>query len=289
MKRRTDDNARSKIPLGIPSIDARLHGGVRPGTTLLAMGPFGSGYREFLRTAAILHGNWQAESGLFELEYGDVEASVRRPTQVRYVALNETDEAFRRHVHDLADDDVVYPALDHVTVESLAAEMAELGPMRPSSETGFEYVSKGKQSGDQYERLFEKFDDLIGDTENEIVIIDSISDFLPVTSKFLDPVDLYFVSQTLCHVVSNSDSVLIAGADADILDRRNRALLMRSFEATLEFGWFGEGMQKRRTLTVTDFPEFWRESDEDDVVTFDLKIDRDRFGISNIKKIPPRQ
>jgi hypothetical protein len=130
-----------KIPTGVPSIDNRLRGGVRPGTTILAIGPFGTGYHEFLRTAAIMHGNWQAESGLFDLEYGSVGESVLRPSQVRYISVNDSEKKFRRYVHDLADENVAYPALEQIDVRSLSAEIAELGPIKPSAEGGFEYKS----------------------------------------------------------------------------------------------------------------------------------------------------
>jgi archaellum biogenesis ATPase FlaH len=267
-------------------MDKRLRGGVRPGTTLLAIGPFGTGYREFLRTAAIMHGNWQAGTDLFDLEYGTVPEAVRQPSQVRYISVNDSEKTFRRHVHDLAADDLAYPALEEIKISSLAADMAELGPIKPSADRGFEYRSDHEQGGDDYERVFRRFDDLIAGTPGEVVFVDSISDFFPVTAKFLDPVDIYFISQTLCHVAAESNSVLIAGADAEVLGQKEAGLLRRAFEAVLDFGWFGQGSLQRRVMTVTKFPEFWRESDADDQVTFDLEIDREHFGISKIKKIP---
>lgn len=287
MKSRTDEKGTlPKIPVGVPSLDKRLRGGVRPGTTLLATGPFGTGYHEFLRTAAIMHGNWQAGTDLFDLEYGSVPEAVRRPSQVRYVLVNDSETAFRRHVHDLAADDVAYPALEEIEITSLAADVAELGPIKPSAGRGFEYSSDNEQDGDVYERVFRRFDDLITGTPGEVVFVDSISDFFPITAKFLDPVDIYFISQTLCHVVAESNSVLVAGADAEVLGQNEVALLKRAFEAVLDFGWFGQGSLQRRVMTVTKFPEFWRENETDDQVTFDIEIDRERFGISQIKKIP---
>jgi archaellum biogenesis ATPase FlaH len=275
-----------KIPIGVPSIDNRLRGGVRPGTTILAIGPFGTGYHEFLRTAAIMHGNWQAESGLFDLEYGTVGESVLRPSQVRYITVNDAAKTFRRHIHDLADEDVAYPALDQIDVRSLSAEIADLGPMQPSAEGGFEYRSAEERPSDEYEQIFQRFDDLVDGVPGEVVFVDAISDFLPITAKFLDPIDLYFISQTLCHVAAESNSILIAAADRDLLSQKEAALLRRTFEAVLDFDWFGRGSQQRRMMTVTKFPEFWRETEADEHVTFNLEIDREHFGISKVKKIP---
>ncbi|EMA05626.1 hypothetical protein SAMN05443574_1435 [Haloarcula vallismortis] len=81
--------------------------------------------------------------------------------------------------------------------------------------------------------------------------------------------------------------MLIAAGDTDLINAQRQGLLERSFEAVLDFGWFGEGLQQRRTLTVSKFPEFWRETDAKGRVNFDLVIDRDRFGISEMEKIPP--
>jgi archaellum biogenesis ATPase FlaH len=280
------DDPRSKIPIGVPSIDSRLNGGVRPGTTILASGPFGTGYQEFLRTAMILHGNWQAGTDLFDLTYSDVPDSVRRPSTVRYIAVNDSEKLFRRNVHDLADDDVAYPALDNVTFHSLASEVADLGPIKPSEEGGFTYASDGGDP-EAYEDLFKRFDDLIEGEPGEVVFVDSISDFFPITDKFLDPSDFYFIAQTLCHAVSESDSVLIAAANTEHLKPKERALLKRTFEAALDFGWSGQGGGKRRTMTITKFPEFRRESGTEQRAVFDLRIDRENFGISQVQKIPP--
>ncbi|WP_276257338.1 RAD55 family ATPase [Haloglomus litoreum] len=277
---------RPKVPIGIPSIDRRLNGGVRKGTTLLVTGPFGTGYQEFLRTAAVLHGNWQTESGLFELEYGEVPATVTRPSQIRYIALNDTETAFRRHIHDIAANDIAYPALEGIEFHSISASIAELGPITPE-DGGFRHKTAEERMSDAYQSVFEEFDQLIEGISDEIVIIESLSDFFPVTAKFLDPADIYFIAQTLCHVVSESDSVLIAGADEELLQHNEAGLLKRSFEGVLDFGWLGEGTARRRTMTVTKFPEFWRESNDDETTMFDLDIDRERFGISSVKKIPP--
>lgn len=283
------NSQRAKTPVGIPSFDNRLRGGVRPGTSILAIGPTGAGYHEFLRSAAIMHGNWQAESGLFNLTYDDLPESVHQPSQVRYITVNDSEKTFRRHIHDLADDEFAYPALEHITVHSLAEEMANLGPIKPGAGGGFKYKSKTDQSTEYYEQVFRRFDDLIEAKPGEIVFIDSLSDFVPIIWKFFKPGDLYFIAQTLCYLVAESNSILIAASDANLIGQQRQGLLERSFEAVLEFGWFGEGLQQRRTLTVSKFPEFWRETDTEGRVNFDLEFNRDRFGISEIEKIPPRR
>lgn len=280
-------NQRSKIPIGVPSFDNRLRGGIRPGTSILAIGPTGTGYHEFLRSAAIIHGNWQAESGLFELTYDDMAEAVQQPSQVRYITINDSEKTFRRHIHDLAADEFAYPALEEINCLSIAEKMANLGPIKPEASGGFKYKSKSDQSTDYYEEVFRRFDDLIEAKPGEIVFIDSLTDFVPLMWKFFEPGDLYFIAQTLCYLVARSNSILIAAGDANLISQQRQGLLERPFEAVLDFGWSGEGLQQRRTLTVSKFPEFWRETDSEGRVNFDLEFNRDRFGISEIEKIPP--
>lgn len=282
-------NQRPKIPTGIPSFDSRLKGGIRPGTSMLTIGSTGAGQHEFLRFAAIMHGNWQAESGLFDLTYDEVPEAVRQPSKVRYITINDSENAFRRNIHDLADDEFAYPALEQVNVLSLAEEIANLGPIKPGADGGFEYRSKSDQSTGYYEQVFRRFDDLIQAEPGEMVLIDSITDFIPLIWKFFDLGDFHFIVQTLCHIVAKSDGILIAAGDANIISQQRQGLLERSFEAVLNFGWFGEGLQQRRTLTVSKFPEFWRETDTKGRVNFDLEFNRNKFGISKIEKIPPRR
>ncbi|WP_121577867.1 hypothetical protein [Haloarcula sp. Atlit-47R] len=144
--------------------------------------------------------------------------------------------------------------------------------MKPGAGGGFEYKSKTDQSTEQYQHVFRRFDDLIETKPGEVVFVDSLTDFVPVIWKFFEPGDLYFSAQTICYIVAESNSILIAAGDADFISAQRQGLLERSFEAVLDFGWFGEGLRQRRTLTVSNF---------------DLVIDRDRFVISEIETIPP--
>lgn len=275
-----------KIPVGIPSVDRQLRGGVRPGTTLLLTGPEGAGQAEFIRTAAVMHGNWQAGSGLFDLEYDGPDERVVKPSQVRYVSMNDSSEQFRRNVHDIANSEWVEPALDNLVHRSLAKEVADLGPIQPSDdERHLAYASDGTWARREYERVFRALDVVIQNEPGEVVLLDAISDFLPITARFLDPVDTYFIAQTLCYLTAATDSVLVAVASTDMLTDREVGMFRRAFEAVLDFDWFGEGTLQSRTMSVTKFPEFWHESDTEGRVTFDLDIDRDHFGISRTQKI----
>lgn len=281
---------RHVVPLGIPGLDRRLDGGIRAGSSLLVIGSFGSGYREFLKTAAVIHGNWQAESGLFDLEYDWQTDSLHRPSEVRYMAITESESRLHRSLANVADSEWVRPAIEHLTCSNLADEYATLGPVKPSSSVHMEYKYEDGSVGDaaEFQQFFRAFgQEIVESMSDELVLVDAISDFLPVSRKYLDWTDLYFISQTLNYIVSASDSVLIAAADADILDQREQALLRRTFDNVLDFEWFGEGTQRRRAMAVTKFPRFWRETGSEDRVLFDVELDRGYFGISDVKKIPP--
>ena len=285
----TPESEPVKIPLGVPSLDSRLKGGVRPGTTILASGKPGTGYRAFLWTAAVLHGNWQAGTDLFELAYDEIPGSVRQPAQVRFISVVDSETVVKQHLRDTADDDAAAAAIGALSFRSLSEELAELGVLKPSQNGGFEYTTVADRSIEAYDRMFNRFDDLIEAVPGEVIILESLSDFLPVVEPFADTADLFFIAQTLCHVIAESDSILIAGANTEALSKTEEGHLKRPFEGVFDFDWFGEGPRRRPTMSVAKFPEFRREAGTDGRSFFDLTINRDRFGISRTEKIPPSQ
>jgi len=275
-----------KIPVGIPDLDRDLNGGVSPGATILPIGPMGTGPTEFARSAAIMHGNWQAESELFELEYGDLDPGVTRPANVRYYSVVDSPARLRLQMEELADPEWVETALANITVHSLADAVADLGSIRVTPEGSFAY---GEATDDNpYQAFLRAFGDrLTGDLSNDLVIVDSITDFVPMMHRYLSPTDLFFTAQTLCHRIEASDSVLLSPATAEFLSGQERAFVERPFDTVLRCDWFGEGSRQRRTIELTKFPEYWIENPTAERVVFDVALDRDRFGISTVEKIPP--
>jgi len=278
-----------KIPIGIPDLDENLNGGVRPGTNILPIGPVGTGAMEFARSCAIMHGAWQAESDLFELEYGDVARTLDRPNGVRYYSLTDDSERLRHQMEALADPQVVETALDHVSVHSFADAVADLGSIRVAADGRFEYGDPGSRGVNPYQAFLRAFGDhLSADLSNEVVILDSITDLVPMMNRYLSATDLYFTAQTVCYHFESSDSILIAPANSDFLTRKERAYIERPFETVLHCDWFGAGGHRRRSIELSKFPEYWTENPETERVVFDVTIDRNQFGISSVEKIPPR-
>lgn len=285
----TETRQVSKIPLGIPDLDKDLNGGVRPGATILPIGPVGTGATEFARSCAIMHGNWQADSELFELEYNSFDQSLTRPKHVRYYSVTDETARLRLQMEALANPDVVETALEHVSVHSFADAVAELGSIRVTPQGGFEYGERKQGVENPYQEFLRIFDDHFAtDLSNEVIIVDSLTDFLPMMYRYLSPTDLYFTAQTLCHRIESSDSVLIAPANSEFLIQTEQAFVERPFDTVLRCNWFGEGGQRRRTIEMSEFPEYLIENPGAERVVFDVTLDRDQFGVSSVEKIPPR-
>jgi archaellum biogenesis ATPase FlaH len=280
--------AATKIPLGIPDLDRRLRGGVSPGTSVLAIGPVGTGYNEFVDTAAVMHGNWLDDSGLFDLEYDAHLSAMHRPSAVNYLSLTQTVDRVRADIRRLVEDDWEEPAFNQIRFDSLADSVADLGPVRVDGSGSFAYGQPAGEQSEAYQAFMRQFgNDISAAIDDSVVVIDALSNVIPIIHKYLDWSDTYFVVQTLCHMVATSDSLLLASADADVCSDRERALLKELFDVVLEFGWFGDGIEQRRTLRITKFPEYQQHNPDEGRVVFDVKIDRGYFGVSSVEKIPP--
>ncbi|MFW5938669.1 MAG: RAD55 family ATPase [Halanaeroarchaeum sp.] len=276
-----------KIPLGIPDLDTDLGGGVRPGTTILPIGPVGSGPSEFAHSCAIMHGNWQADSELFDLEYRNFDRPLSRPDEVHYFSVVDRTDRFRGQLEAIADPRWVDVAFENITVHSLADELADLGIVRPTPEGRFEYEAYDGNVVPYKEFLYAFGDKFSESLSDGLVIVDSLSDFLPLMYRYLEPSDIFFAVQTITHSVESSNSILIAPADSSFYNRREQAFVERPFDVVLRSDWFGEGGNRRRMLELSKFPEFWVENPGTERVVYDVSLDRNQFGISDVQKIPP--
>jgi archaellum biogenesis ATPase FlaH len=282
-----DDQDRT-VPLGVPDLDRDLAGGVKPGTTVLPIGPVGSGPAEFAWSCAIMHGNWQTDSELFELEYRNFDQPLHRPDEVHYYSVVDRTDQLRTHLESIANPKWVDVALENITIHSLADELSDLGIVRPTQEGGFEYEAYDSGNVAPYKEFLYAFADQFSESlTNELVIVDSLSDFLPLMYRYLKPSDLFFAVQTITHEVESSDSILIAPANSGFYNRREQAFVERPFEVVLRCDWFGQGGQRRRTLELSKFPEFWVENPGIERVVYDVTLERNQFGISSIEKLPP--
>lgn len=62
-------------------------------------------------------------------------------------------------------------------------------------------------------------DSLAGRLADRLILVDALSDIMPVASKYLDWTDLYFIGQTMNYTIDASDSILFPAADADLDSR----------------------------------------------------------------------
>lgn len=275
----------ARTPLGVPSLDQYLDGGVRPGTSVLAIGSFGAGYRELLQTAAIMHGNWKADTSLFHSEYGDYAETIRQPERIQYVSFNETTAQLKRTFTDIAHDEWVDEALEAISFAGFGDVISSLGSVTPTSDGTLAYQEGAGELMRDYQEFLREFGDwLFSELTRDVVIIDSFSDLIPVAYKYMDWTDLYFILQTVCSLIRDSDSILIAGADTGLLDEREQTFFKRTFGNVLEFEWIEGESQQKRGMTISNFPQLCCGAAIRNNQLFEVALDRESFGISELER-----
>lgn len=280
----TDD---AQIPLGVPFLDRRLDGGVRPGTSVLSIGPFGSGYCALLQTAAIMHGHWKANTSRFHSEYGEYAETLRPPERIRYVSFNETTAQIEQKTADIVHDEWMDEALEEVSFAGFGDVMAGLGSVTPTSDGTLTYQDGAGELMRDYREFLRKFGDwLFTELTREVIIIDSLSDLIPVAYKYMDWTDLYFITQTVCNLIHDSESILIAGVDAGFLDEREETFFKRTFGNVLEFEWLETSTPKKRGMTVSNFSQLSLGAGVGINQLFGVEIDGGAIGISELDRTP---
>lgn len=287
----TDDE---RIPLGVPDLDFRLGGGVLPGYAVLSMGAVGTGYRELLYTAATVHGNRQLDNAVPVASdvYRRRPDGHRWPDAVHYVSLTRTEAQFERELQHVIDREWATAALDGITFESFADEFASLSTVgrlltAQSDRDGRLDVPVNPDVTDADYRQFLRTlgDYLLEHASGNVVVIDGMTQLIPVMTKAFDWQEVYMVLTAIRQLFARLDAVVLTAVDEGLLSERERGLLVSAFDGVLQFDWEVGDTTRRRVMGLLKFRELLATMSESELAEFELDLEWGGIGIKNIRKI----
>ena len=265
-----------RFPIGVPDLDRLLGGGVTAGESILTLGEPGAGHRTFLYTAAMVHGAWQSEAEIFDLEYGDLAADLTKPDTVHYVSLTMSHDRFRHELRHTLGDEWVEAGLDGIEFTSFADGYTSLAPLNG-------------HDTDNYRAFFDRINDFFErEVGRDVVFFDSFSNLVPIVHKFASWEDMWLVLDLRRILNHREGTVTITHADVGALTERGFGFTTSTVDAILRFSWESAGTQRYRVLTVEKFRELMSRAGDDIWRKFDISIDPSGVGIHSIKKIPAR-
>lgn len=283
-----------RVPLGIPDLDFKLGGGVLPGYSVLSTGEKGTGYRELLYTSATIHGNQQR--GTVIPESSDV---YRRPEEfhwperVHYISLSQTEAQFERELVHVINTEWAETALAGIEFKSFTSEfislstVAQLLAARNDHHGTLDVPADPEVTGADYRQFLRVVGEYLLDHAREsFVIVDGLTQLVPVLTKTYDWQETFFVLSAFNQLFAELDAVFVTAVDADLLSHRERGIFGTSFDGVLQFQWDEAASTRRRLLTIKKFRELLATVNEDELAKFELDLEWGGVGIKNIRRIP---
>ncbi len=282
-----------RVPLGVPDLDIRLGGGVLPGYSVLSMGGIGTGYREFIFTAAAVHGSHQLGSIIPDsVDVYQQSSAHRWPDDVCYLSLTQTEAQFKRELLHVIESSWAEIALDGLTFHSVVDEFLSLSTIAQLTQTepgdGPLATPVDPEISDaDYRQFLRTIGDMLLDRpEHSFIIIDGMTELLSALTKTFDWQEMFFVLAALRKTIVERNTVLLTPVERSLLTGREYSVLVNSFDGVLEFRWDRANHTRRRLMTMQKFRELLATAGEDELAQFELDLEWGGVGIKKIRKIP---
>lgn len=275
-----------RIPFGVSRLDRIIGGGAPPGSLVLLAGEAGAGAREFLYTSATMNALAHADPDAFDLHYGDVAEGAAIPEEIHYVSFTAGEDELRTEITYTIADDLAEPATEAIDFRDLSTEYFQLSPIPRDWYAGeraslTELGSRGERRG-----ILEALGDYLTEhAPGNLVLIDSLTDLLHVSSEQLDWSDVAMLLTGLGKASRQWGGLIQVLINTESLAPTRLGELMSSADGTLAFEWESGGNERARTMFVKEFRGVLPRIEEENIVTFETEIHEAGFDVSDVRKI----
>ena len=276
----------STIPFGVARLDAILGGGAPAGNVVLLAGEAGAGAREFLYTSAAMNALSRADDDLFDLYYGDVNASATVPPEIHYLSFTADEGAITREMEYTMADEIVNAAVEEITFADFSPEYFQLSPIPREWYEGETTSITDMGKRDRHEDVLTALGDYL--TENaagNLVLIDSITDLVSSVSEDLEWSDIALLLKGLKKAAYHWEGLILLLVNEDSLTDQEFGTLMDAAGGTFRFSWESGGSQRARTMVVREFRGVLSRLEEENIVRFETEIHEGGLDISDVRKI----
>ncbi len=275
-----------RIPLGVSRFDSMIGGGAPAGSVVLLAGESGAGAREFCYTSAAMMGLADTDDEGFDLYYGDLEPEAVLPNEVHYVSFTDEEDAIRREMRFVMDDDLIDAGTELVEFVDLSAEYFQLTPVPTDWYSDRSYDITGLGSAHGRRDLLDALGEYLSqNASGNLVIIDSLTDLISATTDRFSWSDLVVLLTGLGRASFRWGGIILLLVNSDVLTSRQLGQLKDAADGTLRFEWESGGSERARTLVVEEFRGVLSRLEDENIVQFETEIHDSGFDISNVRKI----
>ncbi len=281
-----------KIPTGIKTFDVNINGGFPVGSVILLLEDVGAGAREFIYTSIFNTNNAKVEHGnVVPLKVrnngniggsGEIATSCVFPDKICYVSLSRSREdilsenaySFHKGFHDTIRDNLIFKDLSGVYFRDSIAQNL--------------WLSGNKEGRDSGKSILEEISLFLkGNSENNVVVIDSLTDLMINNVDQVNREDIIMFLKGMVRVAKTWNGIIYVILSMDILEKQVQKLIAEIVDGVLVFEWYNGGSVKmQRNMYVSKFRGLMPQLEQNKIAKFEIKITSDNgLEVSNVRKI----
>jgi KaiC/GvpD/RAD55 family RecA-like ATPase len=275
-----------RIPFGIARLDSIIGGGAPPGSVVLLSGEAGAGAREFVHTSAAMNGLYYGDSEMFDLHYGDLEASASPPDEIHYISFTADSDDLEREMSYTMNEDLIRSASDHVHFRDLSPEYFQLSPIPREWYAGKTRTVNDLATEERRDTAPEALADyLSANAAGNLVVIDSVTDLVAAVSDEMTWSDIALLMKGIQKAAYDWGGLILLLVQEETLAPTELGHLMDAASGTLQFGWESGGSKRARTMFVKEFRGVLSRIEAENIIRFETEVHDGGFDVSGVRKI----
>lgn len=285
MSQETEPSESVKIPLGLPTLDSVLKGGIPSGSSVLLSGEVGAGAREFAYTSAAMVSMAKTDPEMFRV-YTDADTEIDSvPSGVHYVSFIRGEKAVNDEMRSVLDDEMYESLSSNLVFEDFSSEYFRntVVPRSWVDEELADLRSLGQTSEDS---LLSSFADYLDENASgNIVVIDSLTSLVRSSRHKLDWGEILVMLAGLQRAAKRWNGLIFAVLDKDALESRKHQEIASIFDGIFHFDWVEGDTERQRMMYIGALRGAMggMTGHEDD--KYETEVTEEGFEISNIRKI----
>ncbi len=274
-----------KIPTGISALDTIIKGGLPVGSVVLLLSEIGAGGQEFVYTSSAKLLMVKEDPSSLHLVLGDECKESILPEEIHHITfsrakediLEEIKNSFNQNYYDVIENslnisDFSYPYFKRTMVPS-----AWTGNRNPSS------IFSGNSNSDLLKELV---DFLENNSEDNVVVIDSLTDLL--TNKSIDNDELITIIKGIRRASKKWGGLIYLLLSKEVIDKSMEYLIIDSVDGVFNFEWSKNirSTIRQRYMTVEKFMSVLPHLRREKIARFNAEItDYSGYHVANYEMI----
>lgn len=282
-----------KIPTGIKTFDVNINGGFPAGSVILLLENVGAGAREFIYTSIFNISQMKSNNDSLikkknknSSDNDEIITTTMLPDKISYLSLSKSREdilkenaySFHMDFYNTMKEALIFKELSDIYFRHSIVQNLWIPD---------EKIIIDSDNGSDKNILEEISEFLSESAENNVVIIDSLTDLMMYETDYLNKNDIIMFLKGMVRISKTWNGLIYIILTANILEKQMQEIINDVVDGVLVFEWFDKGSVKmQRNLYLSKFRGLIPQLEQNKIAKFETKVTTDGgFEVSNVRKI----